>query len=157
MNLIIRQANKTNLSSILELYSQPSIDNGNILPIDKAQRLFDKICCYPNYKLYVAFYDNRIVGTYALLIMDNLGHLGAPSGIVEDVAVDPNYQNLGIGKKMMQHAMEICQQEGCYKLTLSSNIIRTQAHQFYESIGFQQHGYSYLVELEKEGRGYVRC
>ena len=31
--------------------------------------------------------NGEIVGTFALLIMDNLAHLGAPSGVVEDVVV----------------------------------------------------------------------
>lgn len=30
------------------------------------------------------------VGSYSLLVMDNLGHRGAPSVIAEDVAVDPS-------------------------------------------------------------------
>lgn len=43
---------------------------------------------YPYYKLFVAEQDNQVVGTSALLIMHNLSHLGKPSGIVEDVAVE---------------------------------------------------------------------
>ena len=30
---------------------------------------------------------NKVVGTFALLIMDNLAHCGTTSGIVEDVVV----------------------------------------------------------------------
>jgi len=41
---------------------------------------------YPNYHLYVARNESGAVGTFALLIMDNLGHLGACTGVVEDVA-----------------------------------------------------------------------
>ena len=155
MTVIIRQANKTNLSSILSLYAQPSIDDDQVLPLADAQKIFDRICCYPDYKLYVAFCDNKVVGTFALLIMDNLAHLGKPSGILEHVAVDPDYQNQGIGKKMMQHAMALCREAGCYKLTLSSNLVRTGAHRFYESLGFSQHGHSYLIELETRLEAYV--
>lgn len=78
--------------------------------------------------------------------MDNLGHLGRTSGIAEDVVVKDTLQGQGIGKQMMEFAMEKCRQKGCYKLALSSNKSREKAHKFYESIGFNKHGYSFIVE-----------
>jgi GNAT superfamily N-acetyltransferase len=59
------------------------------------------------------------VGTFALLIMDNLGHLGTPSAIIEDVAVDPTLQGQGIGRQMMRHALQLAAANGCYKAALS--------------------------------------
>jgi len=47
----------------------------------------------------------------------------------------------------MQHAMQLAKQAGCYKIVLSSNLRRAGAHEFYEVLGFQKHGYSYLVEF----------
>lgn len=82
------------------------------------------------------------------MIMDNLAHQGAPSGIIEDVVVSERHQRQGIGKAMMQYAMQVCQERGCYKVSLSSNLKRAKAHRFYESLGFQKHGYSFLVEPE---------
>lgn len=85
--------------------------------------------------------------TFALLIMDNLAHGGAPSGIVEDVVVRADHQGLGLGKMMMHFAMDVCRQAGCYKLMLSSNQKRVTAHVFYESLGFDRHGFSFVVPL----------
>jgi ribosomal protein S18 acetylase RimI-like enzyme len=68
---------------------------------------------------------------------------------VEDVAVLPRYQGRGIGRAMMRHAMSECRAAGCYKLTLSSNLKREAAHRFYDGLGFERHGYSFRVELEK--------
>ena len=42
----------------------------------------------------------------------------------------------GIGRAMMAHALEECRKAGCYKLALSSNVQRANAHRFYESLGF---------------------
>ena len=103
---------------------------------------------YPDYRMYVALLDGSIVGTFALLIMDNLAHLGAPSGVVEDVVVRSDRQGLGIGKQMMRFAMARCRERGCYKLALSSNLKREAAHRFYEDLGFKRHGYSYVVDLD---------
>jgi GNAT superfamily N-acetyltransferase len=87
------------------------------------------------------------VGTFALLIMRNLAHCGAPSGIVEDVVVDEGARGRGVGRRMMEYARARCREEGCYKLVLSSNVSRTDAHRFYESLGFRRHGYSFAVDL----------
>jgi len=46
---------------------------------------------------------------------------------------------------MMEHAREECCKAGCYKLTLSSGTPREGAHRFYESLGFERHGYSFLI------------
>lgn len=91
--------------------------------------------------------NNVIVGTFALLIINNLAHIGTPSGIVEDVTVCQNNYGQAIGKKMMQFAMQKCKEFGCYKLILSSNVKREKAHQFYETLGFKQHGISFHVEI----------
>jgi GNAT superfamily N-acetyltransferase len=47
---------------------------------------------------------------------------------------------------MMAHALSEARSAGCYKLALSSNRKRTQAHAFYESLGFVQHGLSFVIE-----------
>ena len=91
--------------------------------------------------------QGEIVGTFALLIMDNLAHKGTPSGIVEDVAVRSEWQGKGIGKQMMEYAIGQCKEAGCYKMALSSNSIRKNAHRFYESLGFKKHGYSFVLDI----------
>lgn len=80
--------------------------------------------------------------------MANLGHWGTPSGVIEDVAVDPACQGQGIGRIMMDYALRLCRDKGCYKAVLSSNLRRERAHAFYESLGFERHGYSYRVLFE---------
>lgn len=95
--------------------------------------------------MYVAISDGRIVGGFALLIMDKLGHQGAPSGVIEDVVVDPQCQGQGTGRAMMRHALRLCGEKGCYKVALSSNLRRERAHAFYASLGFERHGYSFRI------------
>ncbi|MEN8251488.1 MAG: GNAT family N-acetyltransferase [Bacteroidota bacterium] len=147
-NLIsCRIAKKSDLSEILRLYGQPDIDDGEVLSQYAAEQIFEQIRKYSNYNIYLAVSEDRIVGTFALLIMENLGHMGAPSAIIEDVAVDPAFQRQGIGKTMMKYALHIANKQGCYKAMLSSNLKRELAHKFYNSLGFDRHGYSFLVDI----------
>jgi GNAT superfamily N-acetyltransferase len=145
-SLIFREANRQDLPRILDLYAR-ALD-GRALKVDDAERLFERIQRYPDYRLHLAETDGRLAGTFALLIMDNLGECGTPSGIIEDVVVEPEYQRRGVGRAMMQHALAICRQKGCYKLMLSSNLARSGAHAFYESLGFEKHGFSFRIDLE---------
>ena len=48
--------------------------------------------------------------------------------------------------------MERCREKDCYKLVLSSNARRERAHAFYESLGFERHGFSFRVNLERGQR-----
>ena len=146
--MIIRTATESDLPDILNLYSQLDIDNGKALTLDSAKEIFSKMSTYPDYGVYVAEMDGKVVGTYALAIMDNLAHMGSKSGLIEDVVVSQPHQRQGIGKKMMERAIETCKTKSCYKVALSSNVKRINAHEFYKNLGFKIHGYSFLMELD---------
>jgi len=144
----IRIASDADLPEILGLYAQLDADDEQALEIDEAKTIFAKMRQYPDYHVYVVETNGKIVGTFALAIMDNLAHRGCKSGLIEDVVVSESLQGHGVGKQMMQFAIETCREKGCYKVALSSNLKRQNAHKFYEGIGFKIHGYSFLTELE---------
>src|SRR6185437_682079 len=146
--LTCRAASKADLPEILRLYAYPDLDDGKVLPLSEAERIFERMARYPDYTIYVAVSNDQIVGTFALLIMDNLGHLGTPSAVIDDVAVDPAWQGRGVGNKMIHYALEVAREKGCYKAMLSSNLKRERAHAFYESLGFERHGYSFRVSIQ---------
>ena len=150
MNLHIRQATQDDLPQVLALYAQPDMDDGEVLSLPEAVAIFEQFQRYPNYRLFVACEGGEqgpVLGTYALLIMHMLAHLGTPAAVVEDVVVDQAQRSQGVGALMMDHAKALAQEAGCYKLALSSNQKRERAHAFYESLGFERHGYSFLIEI----------
>ena len=146
--MTIRIATDKDLPKVLELYSHPEIDNGNVLSLTEAQAIFDKMKLYPDYNIYIAECADKIVGTFSLAILDNISHMGSKSGIIESVVVSQDMQGQGIGKQMMDFAIEVCRKKSCYKVELSSNLKREMAHKFYEKIGFKFHGYSFLTETK---------
>ena len=150
IEVAIREAEVADLPAILRIYRSAGLDSARTLSVSEAHTVFQRIGTYPDYKIFVATHNNVVVGTLALLIMDNLVNGGLPSGVVEDVAVAAEYQGQGIGKQMMSFAFERCRQRGCYKLVLSSNKKRNAAHRFYESLGFVRHGFSFQVNLNAQ-------
>lgn len=145
----IRQANEDDLGAILALHRQLGDKAEQSLNLKEANEMFAKFSQYPYYKVFIAEIQGQTVGTFALLIMNNIAHKGAPSGVIEDVVVSQDHRSKGIGKIMMNFAMEQCRKQGCYKVALSSNSKRIDAHRFYESLGFVKHGYSFSMNLPK--------
>jgi GNAT superfamily N-acetyltransferase len=145
--LQIRAAVEADLPEILRLYAQPGMNDGRVLSLEAATEILRGMARYPRYQVYVAVSGGAVVGTFELLVMDNLGGRGLPSAVVEDVCVDEAVQGRGIGRAMMEFAMKVAAGCGCYKLMLSSNLRREEAHAFYRSLGFEQHGLSFRVGL----------
>lgn len=151
MNLDIREATPADLPQVLALYAQPGMDDGRVLDPAQAREIHAQFARYPSYRLFVACDAQdpaRLLGSYALLVMHNLAHMGTPSAIAEDVVVEATQRGRGIGRQMMAHAIAQAREAGCYKLALSSNRKREHAHAFYESLGFQRHGYSFVIETQ---------
>lgn len=150
MGVTIREANEADLPRVLEIYAAAGLGGESQFTPDEARERLPKLRQYPSYRLFVAEADGAISGTYSLIILDKLAKRGIPSGLVEDVAVDPAAQRQGVGRAMMEHARELCREAGCYKMMLSSNLSRAAAHAFYESLGFEKHGFSFLVGTESK-------
>lgn len=151
MAIEIRDAGGSDLTEILRLYALPDFDDGASIPLEEARVLFNRLRADPHYHFVVAVEAGRVVGTYLLMVMEKLNHLGSKAAIVDDVIVDTAARGRGIGKAMMDHAMQTARRAGCYKLALSSQARRAAAHRFYEGLGFERHGYSYLIRLNDSG------
>jgi GNAT superfamily N-acetyltransferase len=143
----IRDAAEGDLPAVLRILAESGIDGGESFTLDEAREHFARIRQRPGFRLLVAVVEGEVVGTYALLIMEKIGKRGTPAGVVEDVAVLPSRQRQGIGRAMMEHARGACRGAGCYKLALSSNLKRQDAHRFYDSLEFERHGFSFVTRF----------
>jgi GNAT superfamily N-acetyltransferase len=145
--IAIREASNEDLPAILRILAESGIDGGKSFSLAEARDQFARLRASGGFHLFAALADGEVAGTYSLFILGKLGKRGRPAAIVEDVAVLPSRQGQGIGRAMMEHAREQASEVNCYKLALSSNLNRPDAHRFYESLGFNRHGYSYAVFL----------
>jgi GNAT superfamily N-acetyltransferase len=75
---------------------------------------------------------------------------GQPQALLDAVVVSRAQRGHGIGEAMVREALLMARQAGCYKLILSSNLKRRDAHRFYEQLGFRQHGISYGMPLKEK-------
>lgn len=131
-------------AAVLELLED--LNDGVASDEGRMRQNWAKMKQYPYYKVFIAEDEDRIVGTFCLLICENIGHDGKKFAILENVVIKSGVRGQGLGRKMLGEALELAKRENCYKLMLSSNSQRQDAHRFYESLGFKRHGISFLVE-----------
>jgi GNAT superfamily N-acetyltransferase len=59
-----------------------------------------------------------------------------PYGLVEYIFVVEEARGKGVGSSLLKHVEEICVSKHCTRISLMSNAQRVEAHQFFESRGY---------------------
>jgi ribosomal protein S18 acetylase RimI-like enzyme len=80
--------------------------------------------------IFYAQYNNKIVGTASLLKIDD------ETFELSKMAVSDGNQSLGIGRKLIEHCLNVAKEKGIQKLILYSNRKLLPALHLYESYGF---------------------
>src|SRR5262245_27957023 len=140
MPISTRRATASDLPRLVELLQQLSIDEPRESPdepLDAYRRAFARIDSDPNQQLLVAESEGRIVGTLVVVVIANLSHRGKPWAVVENVVVDAAARGQGVGEALLREAEVIARAAGCFKLSLTSNKRRADAHRFYGRLGFR--------------------
>ncbi len=145
--LKIRLASEEDMSAVMRLIGQPDMSPDNRLTSGEVGKLFKTITSTPFHRLYVVETANLIIATFALITVQQLSHNGAKSMVIEDMVVSTEMQGRGIGKRIMDFAANEAQSQGCYKMILSSGNARTQAHNFYENLGYKKDGIRFAINL----------
>ena len=143
MKLTVREAVLSDIPAVVRLLAE--MDHEAPMPLTRAERIFRDMARYPDYCCYLAWDGTEPVATFTLLIFDALVHRGSREALLDGVVVTASRRGEGIGRAMIREAMCLAANSGCYKLALSSNLKRKDAHRFYESLGFQQHGISFAI------------
>lgn len=140
-NVVIRECIMADLLNVHKLYQQ--LQPEDTTTFEELCAGFDTMSTHPGTKIYVAECGGCVVGTYTLYILPNMTRNGCKAAILENIVVDADLRGQGVGRAMLEHARELAQEANCYKLSLTSNAKRTEAHEFYLRCGMSQHGISF--------------
>ena len=110
---------------------------------EEYRRVFKEMNSLPNYELIVAEEAGEVIGSTVLAILPGMAHGVSPFAVIEYVVVDEKHRGKGVGKTMMEYCISRAREAGCYKIMLTSDKRRTEAHEFYKSLGFEAsaHGF----------------
>jgi GNAT superfamily N-acetyltransferase len=84
----------------------------------------------------VAERAGEVVGVCQLIVFRHLQAHGGLCAEVESMHVHPDHRNGGVGAALIGEAIARARGLGCYRVQLTSNTARPDAHRFYERLGF---------------------
>ena len=132
----IRQAEASDLSGLLELYTQL---HDNPLPekSEALSALWETILRDRSQHLIVAEADGKIVSSCVLIIVPNLTHRQRPYALIENVVTDRAYRKQGLAGACLARAKEIAGQNACYKIMLLTGSKENATLDFYRNAGYR--------------------
>lgn len=125
---IVRLLANDVLGTQRECYQEP-------LP-QKYYAAFDQIDADENNILIVVEDGNKIIGTSQLTIITYLTYQGGKRAQIEGVRIDEAYRGRGIGKLMIEWAIDKAYKAGCHLVQLTMDKKRLETIEFYKKLGF---------------------
>ncbi|MFE4645842.1 GNAT family N-acetyltransferase [Streptomyces sp. NPDC056730] len=97
---------------------------------------YERLARDPNQHVVVAERAGQVIGTLQLSIIPGLSRRGATRSIIEAVRVHADERGSGLGTRFIEWAVDESRRQGCQLVQLTSDASRTDAHRFYERLGF---------------------
>lgn len=140
MNIKFRKAERSDVTHIVRLLAEDDIgitrEKYGELIQGSYYEAFDIINADKNNYLIVAELDNQIIGTLQITFITYLTYQGGKRASIEGVRTDQSIRGKGIGKIMLEWAIQKAKEEGCHVVQLTTDKRRPDALEFYKKLGF---------------------
>ena len=139
--VLFRPATRADLPAIVRMLADDELGSQrerleNPLPASYYSA-FEQIESDPNHELIVAALNDEVIGTLHLMFLPSISFQGGLRAQIESVRVHQRFQSQGIGSQMMKWAMERAKDRKAHIVQLTTHKSRTDAHRFYERLGFK--------------------
>jgi GNAT superfamily N-acetyltransferase len=139
-DLVIRRAARDDLPAIVQLLADDRLGAAReaaVVPLPASYlTAFEAIDRDPNHRLVVAEADGRVVGVLQLTLLPYLTYQGSWRALIEGVRVASDRRSEGIGRRLIEWAIDRARDHGCRIVQLTSDKSRHDAVRFYERLGF---------------------
>ncbi|MBB5928908.1 GNAT family N-acetyltransferase [Streptomyces echinatus] len=137
-DLEIRAATADDLPAIVAMLADDPLgaqreSPGDLTPYRTA---LARLAADPNQHVVVAVREGRVIGTLQLTIIPGLSHRGANRALIEAVRIHADERGSGLGGRLIEWAIDTSRRLDCQMVQLTSDKSRTDAHRFYERLGF---------------------
>jgi GNAT superfamily N-acetyltransferase len=139
--VVFRRAVRADLTAIVALIAADQLGASrdgvrSAADMTAYEAAFGAIDTDPAQLLVVAEADNRVVGTLQLTFIPGLARRGALRAQIEAVRVADSFRRDGLGSALLGWAIEEARRRGCALVQLTTDKSRTDAHRFYQRLGF---------------------
>ncbi|MEV7387281.1 GNAT family N-acetyltransferase [Streptomyces sp. NPDC091215] len=148
-DLEIRAAVAADIPAIVGMLADDPLGARRESPDDLAPYLdaLERLSADPNQQLVVAVREGRVVGTLQLTVIPGLSRRGATRSIIEGVRIHGDERGSGLGTRFIEWAIDESRRQGCQLVQLTSDKSRTDAHRFYERLGFTASHTGFKLEI----------
>lgn len=148
--IVIRRATAADVAPIVAMIADDQLGATRESLDDLTPYLaaFEQIDGDPNQLLMVADRNDEVIGTLQLTIIPGLSRRGSTRGLIEAVRVAAPARGSGLGTELIQWAIEESRTRGCTLVQLTSDKTRTNAHRFYENLGFTNSHEGFKLKLQ---------
>lgn len=102
-----------------------------------------------SYAVKLEMREGKKVIAWAYLYLIFQDRHAEPYGLMENVYVEKEYRNRGLGTQLVKALIAEAKRRKCYKIIGTSKAANTAAHRFYERFGFKKMGYEFRMDLKK--------
>ena len=150
-HIVFRSALLADVPAIVALLADDELGSQreNIgMPLDpRYVDAFQAIEADANQRLVVVADGDEIIGTLQLSFIPGIARMGSWRGQIEAVRIAAHRRDSGLGQKMFDWAISECRSRGCNLVQLTTDKSRTDAHRFYEKLGFKASHEGYKLAL----------
>lgn len=102
------------------------------------QRAMEALLDDPREYVLVVEHKGVLVGSMIATLLVELSGRARPHVVFRSIQIDARYRGRGIGAAMMAHAEDDARRRGASVAELTSSRKRTDAHRFYDRLGYAQ-------------------
>ncbi|RPF34804.1 GNAT family N-acetyltransferase [Streptomyces sp. TLI_185] len=148
-DLAIRPATADDVAAIVAMLADDPLGAQRESPDDLTPYLtaLERLASDPNQHLVVAVREGRVVGTLQLTVIPGLSRRGTVRSIIEGVRIHADERGSGLGTQLIDWAIDESRRQGCQLVQLTSDNTRTEAHRFYERLGFTASHVGFKLQL----------
>ena len=150
-DLIFRRATEKDVPAIVAMLADDVLGaSREALGADSTAKYlnaFRAIDADANQFLLVVESGGQIAGTLQLTFIAGLSRGGLKRGLIEAVRIARDRRGEKIGEAMIAWAIEKCRHESCGIVQLTTDKSRTDAHRFYDRLGFEPSHIGYKMML----------
>ncbi|MFE7597236.1 GNAT family N-acetyltransferase [Streptomyces sp. NPDC057494] len=139
IDLEIRPATAEDLPAIVAMLADDPLGAQRESPDDLGPYVtaFERLAADPNQHVVVAVRGDKVVGTLQLTVIPGLSRKGTTRSIIEGVRIHSDERGSGLGTQLIEWAVAESERQDCRLVQLTSDVTRTDAHRFYERLGFE--------------------
>ncbi|MCI8799846.1 MAG: GNAT family N-acetyltransferase [Lachnospiraceae bacterium] len=151
---MIREANKNDLSSILQLYLYLHEEN---IPDDTEhlRTTWENIINDVNHHLIVCEVDNKMIASCVCVIIPNLTRNVCPYAFVENVVTHGDYRKKGYATACLGFARQLAEENQCYKMMLLTGSREESTLNFYHNAGYNSSDKTAFISASNESSGHA--